>query len=279
MRDGIRLYSSIYVPQDSSQAYPVMLNRTPYRAGPYGTFAYPQTLGPSAGFFREGFIFVYQDVRGLGRSEGQFIHMRPEHIGDTAPSAVDESTDTYDTIDWLVHNVRGNNGRVGLWGISYPGFYAAAGMIGAHPALRAVSPQAPIADLFVGDDLHHNGAFFLQDAFSFFVHFGQSGTGLPTKRIESIDFESADAYRFFLDLGALPNVNSRYFHGSISFWNDLMAHGTYDEFWRRFATRAPQRTFQSCLGPGNMGAGPGGRGSRWGTFPSDQAPPHISRTR
>src|SRR5262245_25554110 len=160
MRDGVKLYTAVYSPKDESQKYPILMTRTPYSAGPYGAGAYSHSLGPSAAFMREGYIFVYQDVRGTFMSEGEFEDMRPHVPDKKSPKEIDESSDTYDTIEWLVKNVPNNNGRVGVWGISYPGFYAATALMDAHPALKAASPQAPLSDWFVGDDDHHNGAFF-----------------------------------------------------------------------------------------------------------------------
>ena len=151
MRDGVKLFTAIYVPKDDSRDYGMMLKRTPYSLRPYGVDQYPDDLGPSERFVREGFIFVYQDVRGRFLSEGTFIEMAP-HLTSKGPTDVDQSTDTWDTIEWLVKNVSNNNGRVGTWGISYPGFYVAAGMIDAHPALKAASPQAPVTNLYMGDD-------------------------------------------------------------------------------------------------------------------------------
>jgi putative CocE/NonD family hydrolase len=160
MRDGKQLFTVVYTPRDTSRSYPVMLTRTPYSVGPYGPAAYPRGLGPSARFADEGFIFVYQDVRGRFMSEGDFVHMTPWR-GMAGAAATDESTDTYDTIEWVVTHIPHNSGRVGIWGISYPGFFTAAALVNAHPALKAASPQAPQADWFLGDDVHHHGAFLL----------------------------------------------------------------------------------------------------------------------
>ena len=161
MRDGKRLFTAVYIPKEQGQQYPILLMRTPYSAGPYGADQYRADLGPSPLFGKEGYIFAYQDVRGRWMSEGEFVDMRPHRAEKSRPADFDESTDTWDTIDWLVQHVPGHNGRVGMWGISYPGFYTSAGIIEAHPALKAASPQAPILDWFVGDDWHHNGALFL----------------------------------------------------------------------------------------------------------------------
>ena len=232
MRDGVRLFTSVYVPKDAGRTYPILLTRTPYSVAPYGADAYKASLGPSDRFMRDGFIFVYQDVRGRMMSEGEFVDMRPHRPVKAGASDIDESTDTFDTIDWLLKNVPNHNGRVGLYGISYPGFYTSAGMIDAHPALKAASPQAPIADWFVGDDFHHNGALYLPHAFSFFSGFGRPRPKPTTSSGSRFDFGTDDGYQFYLDLGPMPNVNARHFKGEIGFWNDLMAHETYDAFWQ-----------------------------------------------
>ncbi|MCP4248576.1 MAG: CocE/NonD family hydrolase, partial [bacterium] len=167
--DYRRLFTAVYVPKDESRPYAIMLERTPYGVGPYGVDRYPRSLGPSEFFAREGFIFALQDVRGRFMSEGEFTDMTPHVPDKRTPADVDESSDAWDTIDWLVKNVPNNNGKVGMWGISYPGFYTAAGMIDAHPALVAASPQAPVIDLYLGDDAYHNGAFFLAANFGFYT--------------------------------------------------------------------------------------------------------------
>src|SRR5689334_11675523 len=160
MRDGVSLFTSIYAPIDTSADAPILLQRTPYGVGPYGADAFRGSLGPSPVKDSDNYIWVFQDVRGRFKSGGEFVEMRP-HVDRPGPKDVDESTDTYDTIAWLLTHLSHHNGRVGLVGVSYPGFYAAAALPGAHPALKAVSPQAPIADLFMGDDSYHNGAFML----------------------------------------------------------------------------------------------------------------------
>jgi putative CocE/NonD family hydrolase len=232
MRDGVRLYTAIYIPRDSTRLYPVMMIRTPYSVAPYGPDAFPHFLGPSPLFMREGFIFVYQDVRGKYMSEGEFVDVRPQIDHKMGPKDVDESSDTYDTIEWLVRNVRGNNGRVGVWGISYPGFYAMAAALSGHPALKAASPQAPVCDWFVGDDVHHNGAMFLADEFLFDRGFGIPRVHPGPEPPRAPDLSTPDLYRFFLDMGPLRNANSIYLHNAIPFWNDVMQHGTYDAFWQ-----------------------------------------------
>jgi len=231
MRDGIRLFTAVYIPNDMSKTYPILMMRTPYSVAPYGADRYKDSLGPSKAFAREGYIFVYQDVRGRFMSGGRFVNMRPEDAWERGGNAVDESTDTWDTIDWLIHHIKGNNGKVGIWGISYPGFYASCGMIHSHPALKAVSPQAPIADWF-WDDMHRNGAFNVVLAFDFFSVFGRPRQGPTTEWPEHLEMGTSDAYDFFLDLGPLANANERFFHHEIPFWDQVAAHPNYDELWR-----------------------------------------------
>lgn len=231
MRDGTRLFTSIYIPRQGG-SYPILLKRTSYGVGPYGSSGFPEELGPSPRFAEEGYIFVHQDVRGRYLSEGTFVNMTPHRPSKSGPLEIDESTDTYDTIQWLLSHVKGNNGKVGQWGISYPGFYAAAGMIDAHPALVAASPQAPILDWFEGDDFHRNGALWLPHLFNFIAWFGQPRPRPTTLKPPDFAYGTEDGYRFYLELGPLANVNARYFHGGIPFWNEVMAHGTYDGFWQ-----------------------------------------------
>jgi hypothetical protein len=230
MRDGIHLFTAVYSPRDRSRSYPILMRRTPYSVRPYGEGSFPATLGPSERLTREGYIFVLQDVRGTHMSEGTFVNMTPHRPVKEGPADVDESTDAYDTIEWLLANVENHNGRVGQWGLSYPGFYAAASMIDAHPALEAVSPQAPIADWWY-DDFHHHGAFFLPHAFRFFSSFGVPRSGLTKTRTPTFDFPTSDGYRFFLDIGPLANVNELYFNHRIPFWDSILAHPNYDDFW------------------------------------------------
>jgi uncharacterized protein len=234
MRDGAKLFTAVYVPKDLTQKYPILLSRTPYSVNPYGADNYRDALGPSEKFARDGFIFVYQDVRGRNMSEGEFVNMRPHNPAKRGPQDIDESTDTYDTVAWLVKNVPNNTGRVGIWGISYPGFYTAAGIIDAHPAVVAASPQAPITDWFAGDDFHHNGALYLPHAFRFFEFFGKPrpGPSRPEPFRQPEESKTADGYEFFLRMGPLANVNERHFKHQVEFWNEMMRHGAYDEFWQ-----------------------------------------------
>ena len=232
MRDGIRLFTSVYVPKDTSRPYPIMLNRTPYGVAPYGADSYRGDVGPSPLFSRDGYIVAYQDVRGRWMSEGSFVDVRPYRPLKADAAEIDENTDAFDTIEWLVKNIPNNNGKVGQWGISYPGFYTSMGMIDAHPALKAASPQAPIADWFAGDDWHHNGAFFLPHAFNFLAR-----NGVPRPRPtkigprEGLARTKTDGYKFFLEMGPLSNVNAQHFKDGVPFWNELVKHPNYDDFW------------------------------------------------
>lgn len=232
VRDGVKLFTAVYVPTDVSKKYPILMLRTPYSVGPYDADRYKTTLGPSEVFEKEGFIFVFQDVRGQFMSEGTFIDMTPHTPLKKGGVVTNESTDTYDTIEWLVTHIPNNNGRVGLWGISYPGFFAQAGAINSHPALKAISPQAPVSN-FWGDDSFHNGAFYLIHNFRFFGGFGRKHVGLVTEMPERPKYlDAPDAYRFFLDMGPLKNANPKYFHDGVAFWNEIMDHPSYDAYWQ-----------------------------------------------
>ena len=232
VRDGVRLFTAVYVPKDASKTYPILLTRTPYSVAPYGVDNYRTSLGPSKSFAEAGYVFAYQDVRGRWMSEGEFVNMRP-HNPNKGPKDVDESSDTFDTIDWLLKHVPNHNGKVGQTGISYPGFYTAAGMIDAHPALKASSPQAPVTDWFVGDDFHHNGALFLPHCFNFMANFGKPRPE-PTRKFPYLPFDhgTPDGYDFFLRMGSLANADAKYLKGEVGFWNEAMRHGTYDPFWK-----------------------------------------------
>lgn len=233
MRDGVRLFTSVYVPKDETQLWPILLQRTPYSVAPYGIDNYRATLGPSDPYTKEGFIFVYQDVRGRYLSEGKFVDVPIHKTHYSGPKDTDESTDTYDTIDWLIKHVPDNNGRVGQYGISYPGFYTAFGMIHAHPALKASSPQAPMGDVGNGDDAYHYGAFFLAANFGFYTGFKPRGVEpeRPERRTP-FDYGTPDAYEFYLSLGPLENSNERYFKNQNQYWTDLLEHPNYDDFWQ-----------------------------------------------
>ncbi|HEY5506943.1 MAG TPA: CocE/NonD family hydrolase, partial [Coriobacteriia bacterium] len=236
MRDGVRLFTSVYVPKDvfaDGKTYPILLQRTPYNVAPYGIDQYRGSLGPSELFQREQFIFVFQDARGRFMSEGEYTPNRPHKAVKNGPRDTDESTDTYDTIDWLIKNVAGNTGKVGMWGISQPGFYATAGMIDAHPALVAVSPQAPVTDYYLGDDVYHNGAFMLAHRFAFYVGFRpRAGDPEPPQPTLPFQYGTPDGYQFYLDMGPLANAEEKYFKHKQPFWTLNVEHTTYDEVWQ-----------------------------------------------
>jgi len=233
-RDGKRLFTSVYIPKDQSQKWPILMSRTPYSVAPYGVDLYKEDLGPNKELAKLKYIFVYQDVRGRNMSEGEFINMTPHRPVKRSPQDVDESSDTYDTIDWLVKNLPNNNGKVCTYGISYPGFYTAAGMIDAHPAHVCASPQAPITDWFTGDDFHRNGALYLPHSFNFLAGFGKPRPEpvAPPKDRPKFEYGTPDGYKFFLQMGPLFTANELHFKNTVSFWNDMMRHDTYDEFWQ-----------------------------------------------
>ena len=231
MRDGVKLFTSVYVPKDTTLQYPFLMQRTPYSVAPYGIDNYPTNLGPSELFTKEGFIFVYQDVRGRYLSEGTFIDV-PVHNTHLSGKETDESADTYDTIDWLIKNVPNNNGRAGQWGISYPGFYSAFSLINAHPAMKAVSPQAPMGDVGNGDDAYHNGAFFLAANFGFYTFFKPRLEPERPKRGAPFEYGTSDEFDFYLRMGPLANANEKYFRSENGYWSDLLKHPNYDAFWQ-----------------------------------------------
>ncbi len=233
MRDGMRLFTSIYIPKDTTEQYPFLMERTPYSVAPYGEDNYARRLGPNPLFVSEKYIFVYQDVRGRHLSEGQFHEMTPAIDNKKNKTDVDESSDTYDTVDWLLKNIGHNNGKVGIWGISYPGFYATASLPNAHPAIKAVSPQAPVTDEFEGDDAYHRGAFFLMDNFSFENFFDAPRTA-PRQQDPPLNdsIKIDDVYNFYLKTGALHNFNDLYFHNRAKIWNEYLEHNTKDAYWQ-----------------------------------------------
>jgi uncharacterized protein len=249
MRDGKKLYTVIYTPKDHDHSYPFLMERTPYSAGPYGDTLYRSSLGPNRDLERGQFIFVYQDVRGRYMSEGDFQEMTPHKEGKKTPRDTDESSDTWDTIDWLLKNIGHNNGKVGLWGVSYPGFYASASLPDAHPAIKAVSPQAPVTDEFVGDDVNHNGAFFLLDNFDF-DNFFDIQRPVPVRDYGHTIFKAdiTDAYQFFLNLGSIKNANGpQYFNHQGKIWNEYTEHSTYDEYWKARNIRTHLRNIKPAV--------------------------------
>jgi putative CocE/NonD family hydrolase len=230
MRDGTRLFTAIYAPKDNG-SYPIIMYRTPYSVRPYGEENYKIDLGPNMRMTRDKYIFVYQDVRGQFMSEGTFENMTPHARVNETGIRINESTDTFDTIEWLLANTKNNNGKVGQWGISYPGFYVAAGMINTHPALVAVSPQAPIADWFF-DDFHHHGAFFLPHTFNFVPNFSQPKQKLTKKWGPKFQFGTTDGFDFYSEMTPLYKAAQNHIGDSIEFWNQLIEHPNYDNFWQ-----------------------------------------------
>ena len=236
MRDGVKLFTSIYFPRDTSADHPILMTRTPYSCSPYGENAFRDFWNfYLMEYLLEGYIMVIQDVRGRWMSEGEFADVRPFNPAKKTSKDTDEASDTYDSIEWLLKNISHNNSRVGVFGISYPGFFSTMAAASNHPALVAVSPQAPVTNWFIGDDFHHNGAFFLMDAFSFYSPLG-AGFGLPHPRPTSeepktIGFPVHDNYKFYLETGSLPNFLTL-MGDSVAFWKDLFAHPNYDDWWK-----------------------------------------------
>jgi uncharacterized protein len=228
MRDGVKLFTILYTPKDTSRRYPLLMTRTAYGIAPYGADNYRTVLGPNNDFAREGYIFVYQDTRGKFKSEGEFIHHVPYVKGSSKPN---ESTDTWDTIDWLVKNATNNNGRVGQWGISWAGWEVSMGMIDAHPALKASSPQAPPQDQFYGDDYHSGGAYQLMYGFNWMSTNARARVAPSERPVERFDYGTPDGYRFFLELGNAANAE-KHFADDVPTYHDHMTHPTYDEYWQ-----------------------------------------------
>jgi uncharacterized protein len=234
MRDGVRLFTAIYIPKNENEKYPFLMERTPYSCWPYGETHLPKRwIGPNRLLMSEKYIFVYQDVRGRYKSEGKFEEMTPSIDVKKSKNDIDESSDTYDTIDWLLENIKNNNGKVGIYGISYPGFYASASLVNAHPAIKAVSPQAPVTDEFIGDDVNHNGAFYLLDNFDFSVYFLGERRDSGTEYKPAFKYEPTDAFAFYKNLGPVKNTNdSLYFDKKAKIWNEYLQHDTYDDYWK-----------------------------------------------
>jgi putative CocE/NonD family hydrolase len=236
MRDGVKLFTAIYEPKDTKHKYPIMFDRTCYSIAPYGPDKFKTLLGPDELFAREGYIFAYQDVRGRYMSEGEYEDVRP-YIPNKKGNQIDETTDTYDTVEWMIKNIPNNNGRVGVYGISYPGFYTSMAGIDSHPAVKAISPQAPVSDWFHGDDTHHNGALFLAQNFNFFAYFGQQRT-TPTGTndyVKPFPWGTPDGYKFYLQMGGLKNSGDLYWQKlgmRMKFWDQMLLHPNYDQFWK-----------------------------------------------
>ncbi len=231
MRDGAHLFTVVFSPNDASQPYPILLERTPYGAGAFEGDYYRGTMGPSMPLIREGYIVVRQEIRGTYASEGRFSYLRPQVAGKRGDKDVDESTDTFDTIEWLLANVPNHNGRVGLWGIGYSGSCAAAGLVDAHPALKAVSPQGPVIDYWY-DGAHSNGAFKLSQTLHFVTNYGEPASDAPVRDQMLFVNIGKDSYGFLLNVGPLSYIDRLYLQGRRQFWNDCAAHPNYDEYWR-----------------------------------------------
>jgi hypothetical protein len=251
MRDGVRLFTSIYTPKKASVKHPILLNRTPYDIEPGGPDSFNFFVQLYQRYTDDDYIMVFQDVRGKYMSEGEFEDIRPVIEAKKSTKDIDESSDTWDTVDWLIKNVKNNNGNVGIFGISYPGFYSTMGLINAHPAVKAVSPQAPVTAWFLGDDFHHNGAFFVLDCFGFYYSNGQPHRSPTRLGSPGFNWPVPDNYEFFLNLGADRNIAPKYLGDSIKFWNDAFAHPDYDEFWK---SRDP-RPFLKNIKPAVMTVG------------------------
>lgn len=236
MRDGVRLFTAVYVPKpgafSDSGPYPMLITRTPYGVSPYGENNYPPLLGPSDEFEKAGYIFVYQDVRGRFMSEGTFVEMRPHLDIKRSPTDIDDSSDMYDTIEFLLKHAPNNNGRVGLVGISYPGFYTSAGIIDSHPAIKAASPQAPMTDLFLSDDAYHGGAFMLAENFGFYLGFRPMAVPITEKLPSSFRFNTKDMYSYYLDIGATSNLETKALRIQNPYFHDQLVHDTYDDYWQ-----------------------------------------------
>ena len=236
MRDGVKLFTTILVPKDRSEKHPFMVTRTPYSCAPYGENNFPSIwYSPRRYYLKENYIYVQQDVRGRWMSEGKFVDVRPYNTKKSSTD-IDETTDSYDTFDWLLKNVENNNNNIGVMGTSYPGFYATMAALSNHPALKAVSPQAPVTEWFIGDDFHHNGAFMMMDGFGFYSGFGKPRPVPTTKGPEGFKFPVQDNYEFFMRKGTIAEL-SKIMGDSIEFWNELMSHPNYDAFWQARNTR------------------------------------------
>ncbi|MBI5857469.1 MAG: CocE/NonD family hydrolase [Sphingobacteriales bacterium] len=251
MRDGIKLFTAVYLPNDKSEKHPILMNRTPYSCFPYGKNFSSRLWGSHWKYYcRENYIIVIQDVRGRWMSEGEFVDIRPFNKSKTG-TEIDEASDTYDAIDWLIKNIPNNNGNVGAFGISYPGFYATMCAASGHPALKAVSPQAPVTEWFLGDDFHHNGAFFQMDGFAFYSGFGKPRPKPTTIGSRGFEFPVKDNYQFYLQNP--PSKLMELMKDSVAFWKDLYAHPNYDDWWKaRDARRAMYNIKPAMLTVGGL---------------------------
>lgn len=253
MRDGVKLFTAIYVPKDTTSTHPIIMTRTPYSSGPYGEDKFPGFLRGMAGatllsFVKDRYIFVFQDVRGRFMSEGQFVNVRPFLPTKKSSQEIDEASDTYDTVEWLLQNVRSHNGKVGVRGTSYPGFYSSMAALSGHPAIKAVSPQAPVTEWMSGDDFIHNGALLLPHAFDFYAGFGRPRPGPTPTNFYRFNHGTPDGYDFFLNkLGALKHANPKFFRDSVAYWDTLAAHPTWDAFWQARSVRPHLRNLKPAM--------------------------------
>lgn len=252
MRDGVQLFTSVYIPKDSSKKHPFLMERTPYSCAPYGENNFNPDLWNTylKAYLKENYIMVTQDVRGRWMSEDEFVNVRPFNPNKGSNKDIDEASDTYDAIEWLVKNIPHNNGNAGVHGISYPGFFSAMAAASNHPALKAVSPQAPVTNWFIGDDFHHNGAFFPMDAFAFYSAYG-AGFGQPHPQPTSaephtVEFPDHDNYKFFLEQGSLKNL-TKLLGDTIAFWKDLMSHPNYDDWWKARDARNATKNLRPAM--------------------------------
>ncbi len=247
MRDGIRLFTSVYIPKDNTETHPILLVRTPYSCRPYGENKYINYWDNyKKAYLKERYILVIQDVRGRWMSEGEFVNIRPFIPDKKSKTDIDESSDTYDTVDWLIKNIENNNGRAGVYGISYPGFYATMAAASNHPAIKVVSPQAPVTEWFIGDDWHHNGTFFQMDAFNFYSNNGKPRPHPTTIGQPGFNYKVFDNYKFYLEVGTLQNL-SKLLGDSIDFWKEIYSHPNYDSWWKVRDARNATKNLQPAM--------------------------------
>jgi len=248
MRDGVKLFTAVYAPKNTTEKHPFLMVRTPYSCAPYGEDKIQSRIYDThwKEYLKEGYIFVFQDVRGRWMSEGEFVDVRPFNPNKKNKTDIDEASDTYDIAEWLVKNIANNNGNIGVFGISYPGFYSTMAALSGHPAIKAVSPQAPVTDWFMGDDFHHNGVFMLNDAYSFYSGFGQPRPK-PTKvGPNEVKYYTTDNYKFYLETGAIKNF-TKLMGDSIKFWTDLMNHPNLDAWWKERDARVGCKNIKPAM--------------------------------
>jgi putative CocE/NonD family hydrolase len=247
MRDGIKLWTCVYLPKSTSERNPIIMTRTPYSCAPYGDDKFLSRLWQTwKDYTRENYIFVIQDVRGRWMSEGNFVDIRPFIETKKTQTDIDEASDSYDTIDWLVKNLPNNNGNVGVVGASYPGFYSTMAALSNHPALKAVCPQPPETEWFLGDDWHHNGALMMMDAFTFQYYFGKPRLAPTTIAVKRWELPTEDNYKFYLETGALKNL-SKLLGDSVKFWTEIMNHPNYDDWWKARDARRVSKNIKPAM--------------------------------